>query len=205
MALLWVDLETTGLSSEHDRVLEIAAIVTDDALHELGRFHAVTNVARGCAYAELHSAVQDMHNANGLWMESLRSNLLVNGKGDSADDRFQAFIQEHCGDTGERKGPQLAGNTVSFDREFMRVHLPESFKLVHYRSLDVTGFNETAKRFWPAVYESRPRGGEAKHRAMSDIEESIAVYRHYLASLAPVTQNHDGTGASTVTITQEIR
>ena len=34
--LIWIDLEMTGLSPEHDRVIEIATVVTDKDLNVLG-------------------------------------------------------------------------------------------------------------------------------------------------------------------------
>ena len=42
--LLWVDLEMTGLDPEKDRILEVAAIVTDWNMEELGTFTAVVKV-----------------------------------------------------------------------------------------------------------------------------------------------------------------
>ena len=34
--LIWIDLEMTGLSPEHDRIIEIATVVTDKNLNVLG-------------------------------------------------------------------------------------------------------------------------------------------------------------------------
>ena len=34
--LIWIDLEMTGLSPEHDRIIEIATVVTDKDLNVLG-------------------------------------------------------------------------------------------------------------------------------------------------------------------------
>ena len=42
--LLWVDLEMTGLDPAQDRILEVAAIVTDWNMEELGTFTAVVKV-----------------------------------------------------------------------------------------------------------------------------------------------------------------
>lgn len=39
--LAWIDLEATGLIAAEHAVLEVAAIVTDDQLQEVHRFHRV--------------------------------------------------------------------------------------------------------------------------------------------------------------------
>lgn len=41
MSLVWVDLETDGLSPDCNHILEVAAIVTDDAFVEVARFERV--------------------------------------------------------------------------------------------------------------------------------------------------------------------
>ena len=39
--LAWIDLEATGLIAAKHAILEVAAIVTDDRLQEVDRFHRV--------------------------------------------------------------------------------------------------------------------------------------------------------------------
>lgn len=225
--LVFTDLETSGLDPQKNSLLEVAVIITDDALREVARFEQVVyweganaivdllneNADESC-FAELgvHPVVIKMHRDNGLWAKVPNGTALA-----TVDRELAAFIREHAVTRTERTDPatgeiqikddlpQLAGSTISFDRAFIAVHLPKTLAVLHYRNVDVSSFNETARRFWPAIYEARPRGGNKAHRGMADIEESIAVYKHYLASLAPVTQNHDGTGRSTVTITQVSR
>ena len=68
--LVFLDLETTGLDPTKDKILEVAVIVTDDALAELGHFHQVTDEASRMCLDDLHPVVQRMHCDNGLWMES---------------------------------------------------------------------------------------------------------------------------------------
>lgn len=176
--LLWVDLETTGLDPEHDKVLEVAAVVTEHAgndLVEVARFQAVTDGARYRDLWKLHPAVQAMHEKSGLWIEStLRGRPLA----DVASELY-AFIDANA------PRAQLAGSTISFDRAFMKKHLPSAHALLHYRNLDVSSLNEMARRWFPAAYATRPNADRPKeaaaHRAMDDILESIATLRHYLA------------------------
>lgn len=89
--LAWVDLETTGLDPRTCQVLEVAVVITDDQLNEVGS--AVEQIIPhgldlalladypedvALAYGKLHGVdpyVVDMHRNNGLWQE-LRSHEL---------------------------------------------------------------------------------------------------------------------------------
>ena len=42
--LLWIDLEMTGLSPVHDKILEVAAIATDWDLNEIATYTGVVKV-----------------------------------------------------------------------------------------------------------------------------------------------------------------
>lgn len=197
--LVWIDLETTGLSPTNDKVLEVACIVTNHALEEIARFSMVTSEAATAHFGALDPVVQRMHAENGLWLESAQSSLSL------ADVRaaLGSFLDSHLrtpgtgvyvGDnnwiTPEYVRPVLAGSTVSFNRAFLEVHMPRVAAMLHYRNLDVTSINELAKRFWPDAFEARPYQDELrpdKHRAMPDIESSLDVARYYARTLGPVS------------------
>lgn len=134
---------------------------------------------------DLDGYVAKMHWENGLWEKVRRGENI-----DIVDADLADFIQLHAHHVVETRvdKPQLAGSTISFDRGFLASRLPRSLAELHYRNLDVSTFNETAKRFWKPVYEARPKAEKAAHRGMADIEASIRVLRHYLASLVPVAQ-----------------
>lgn len=194
--LVWIDLETTGLDASKERILEVACIITDDALNEVARFERVTDEAQRTDFSKVNSYVIEMHFTNGLWRESLLAKKSEN-KLDMVDRALASFIWEHgCIKKLNANGevdlvsvvnPQLAGSTISFDRAFLAKHLHRSHDVLHYRNVDVSSFNEVAKRVWPAVYEGRPRDSAgATHRAMSDINDSLRVMRYYIEKLGPV-------------------
>lgn len=171
----------------------------------------VEMLAAGRSYSEVVSVIMPrlefgaapdeyvlaMHDKNGLWKDC------VNGLArDTVDRDLAAFVEKHgitmeCALIGpdgtsrfRRVMPQLAGSTISFDRGFIQHHMPRFAKTLHYRNCDVSTLNETARRFWPELHAARPNATMMKeditHRGMADIEESIRVYKHYLAGLTPV-------------------
>ena len=171
--LVWIDLETTGLDPDTEHVLEVACIVTDAAFVELGRWSAI----------KLDPVVREMHTTNGLLALVEAHGRYARGVDEMLCEWLQATAVINL--DGTATPPQLAGSTISFDRAFLRRHMPKSFGCLHYRNLDVSSFNEMARRQWPAVYEGRPRSDTKAHRAMIDVEESINVARYYARALIP--------------------
>ncbi len=183
--LLWVDLETRGLVATKEKLLEVDAIMTDDALVEVARFHRVTDQARYTDFTKVDPYVLQMHKDNGLWGESLTAG--IDGALHNVSNDLMKFIRDNCPEIepqegGAKKGPQLAGSTISFDRSFLQTHLPFAHGCLHYRNFDTTTLNELARRFWPKVHDARPRSGDKRHRAMADVEESLMVARYYAST-----------------------
>jgi oligoribonuclease len=207
--IVFLDLETTGLRATQHDVLEVAAIVTDDELREVARFHRVVAATR--RFSELDEFIRDMHTKNGLWAEAIRppddyihSTGVLYRQADGGtyplgevDHSLSEFIVKHAVKLGTNdKGqvtiarPQLAGNSIHFDRAFMKEHLPESEAQLHYRMIDVSTVDELARRFWKATHDARPKPNDA-HRAMPDVEHSLALARYYSAALqAPSSPAH---------------
>lgn len=204
--LVWIDLETTGLDPERHALLEVACIITDDALNEVARFESVIGLpvngdGRPVQFHETDEFVRNMHTANGLWDDirkafGSRCQGMFNS-GDysdlsAVDCRLAGLIRTHAvrvvTDEKGRKSverPQLAGSTISFDRAFMKKYLPRAEAELHYRSVDVSSLTELAKRFWPAVYEGRPKS-DSTHRAMPDIKHSVDLLRYYVGALCRI-------------------
>ena len=72
----------------------------------------------------------------------------------------------------------LAGNSVGQDRKFIDKYMPQLSEWLHYRTVDVSTVKELARRWYPVEYEAAPRKG-GSHRALGDIEESIAELKYY--------------------------
>jgi oligoribonuclease len=169
--LVWIDCEMTGLELSHDLLIEVACIVTDGELNELGDGIDLVINAPEQALLEMDPVVVKMHRDSGLDKAVLASTLTV----PEAEAQVLAFIREHAPEAG--KAP-LCGNSIATDRGFLARDMPELDTFLHYRMVDVSSVKELARRWYPRAYYASPekRGG---HRALTDIRESVEELRYY--------------------------
>lgn len=167
--LLWVDLEMTGLDSEQDVILEIAAEVTDFEFKTLASFEAVITHPEA-TLASMNEWSKEQHAASGL-VEKIRT---IGRPEDEVKHELVGFIKAQFGD----EPAILAGNSIHNDRLFIRRWWPEVEELLHYRMLDVTSF----KILMEAKYNLR-FGKKDVHRAFDDIQASVAELQFYLEKL----------------------
>ncbi len=172
--IVWIDCEMTGLSLQHDALVEVAALVTDYELTVLGE--GITVVIRPPAEAleQMDPFVREMHTTSGLLAEldhgvSMRE----------AEQRVLDYVRQWV---PEPRRAALAGNSVGTDRSFLARDMAELEAWLHYRVIDVSSIKELARRWYPRAYYNAPakNGG---HRALADIRESIAELRYYRAAV----------------------
>ena len=60
----------------------------------------------------------------------------------------------------------------------LAAYLSDVEEYLHYRSIDVSSVKELAKRWFPKECAGAPQKNSA-HRALGDIEESVAELRYY--------------------------
>ncbi len=167
--LVWIDLETTGLSVAKRVILEIASIVTDKDLNILDEgpdliiHHTEDELHRidaWCAQQYEYSGLLDASRASDI---SLRE----------AEQQTVAFIRKHT----HRKSSPLCGNSILLDRRFLMRYMPELHGHLSHRNLDVSTINELAYRWYPGVIPLVEK--DYAHRAASDIRASIEELRRY--------------------------
>lgn len=172
--LLWVDLEMTGLDPVEDRILEVAAIVTDWDFNEIATYEAAILVGPRLVERRMFKGP-----AKGFWesIPETRDALIAQNKekgrsGRTIENELLAFLDEHF----DQGTPIiLAGNSIHMDRRFIENEWHRLNERLHYRMLDVSA--------WKVVFEGRYRKKFAKreaHRALDDIRGSIEELRYYL-------------------------
>ncbi len=168
--IIWIDCEMTGLSLEHDALIEVAALVTDYELQQVGEGIDVVIRPPEAALTQMNDFVRDMHTTSGL-LDILAEGMSL----PDAQEAVLAHLKELVPEAG--KAP-LGGNSVATDRAFLQRDMPALEGHLHYRMIDVSSIKELARRWYPRAYFASPEknGG---HRALADITESIAELRYY--------------------------
>jgi oligoribonuclease len=169
--LVWIDCEMTGLDLGSDRLIEIAALVTDGELNILGDGVDVVIHADDAALDGMVQVVAQMHSKSGLTEEVRASTVDLA----AAEQLVLDYIRAHV---KQPNTAPLAGNSIGTDRGFIARDMPALDSYLHYRMIDVSSIKELCRRWYPRIYFGQPAKGLA-HRALADIHESIRELKYY--------------------------
>jgi oligoribonuclease len=169
--LVWIDCEMTGLDLGKDKLIEVAALVTDPELNVLGEGVDLVIHADDAALDAMPEVVREMHAKSGLTEEVRRSTVTMA----EAEEQVLAYVREFV--PNPRTAP-LCGNSIATDRGFLTRDMPTLDAYLHYRMIDVSSIKELCRRWYPRVYFGQPAKGLA-HRALADIRESIRELEYY--------------------------
>ncbi len=170
--LLWVDLEMTGLDTQNDVILEIAAEITDFNFKTLASYEARVRQPRDVVVKRMQ--------ANNWWQQYPHNrddflHRLDDGKDiEEVEKELIVLLKEHFG----AEPVVLAGNSIWNDRLFIKRYWPELDVKLHYRMLDVSSLKIVMQGKYGVVFEKKE-----VHRAFDDIQASIAELQHYLSVL----------------------
>lgn len=187
--LVWIDKETTGLDALNEVPLEMGIVLTD----RFGRLiqdgaanwfiadHFDFHWAR--RIEEMEPFVREMHEKSGL-LDDLSRLAKQSSTRTAGQVEVEAlhWLGHRFGRTfegDERKVPY--GSSLSLDRNFLAMWMPELNNWFHYRIGDVSAWREIVRARLPKVIEREPQKRNL-HRPLPDIVDSIQLYRHLAKS-----------------------
>lgn len=199
--LCFLDAETTGIWKPEapplPLILEVAAIVTDRALNELGRYAAVVDYRDLSYLTRTIPFVVDMHIKSGLW-EALQRR-----EGTVSLEEIERDLCQLVKDTSVVNGtpdtrPVIwAGFSPSaLDRPAIRHYMPSFYSLLHYRTLDVSTLNLVARNYAQANLER----DDAEHRAEPDAQASLEFFRRFCSLIERKARRRDKLEPSTASV-----
>ena len=192
--LAWIDMEMTGLAPDSDRIIELAAVITDGELNILAESESLVVHQSDAVLAAMDAWNTSTHGRSGLTEKVRQSRLDEAGAEQQMLDFLARWIPAGTS--------PLCGNSICQDRRFMARHMPALEAFFHYRNLDVSTVKELCKRWQPAI--ARGFTKRSAHTAMADIHESIDELRYYrehflraqpeaASAVAPLSQPGAGT------------
>jgi oligoribonuclease len=166
--LIWIDLEMSGLDPDKCEILELACIVTDSALKEVGEGIDLVIHQPDPVLEAMDDWCTRHHGQSGLTDAVKQSTISVR----AAELRTLDYLKRV---TNKGQSP-LAGSSVSHDRRFIDKYMPDLSAWLHYRTVDVSTVKELVKRWVPGLEMPTKKN---THRALDDIRESVEELRYY--------------------------
>lgn len=178
--LFFLDIETTGLCDKEDYMLEIACVAFDGSQTKGSRVQVIKPshdlpVDFSPWRERMNDYVLNMHTKNNLL------NDIDRGHGvplKDAENGIVDFVESFA--IGK---PIIAGNSIHFDRRFLRSQMPTLDGILSHRMFDCSTLKLFAANHWPDLVQART--AEVAHRALPDCLESIATYQHYVERFNP--------------------
>ena len=168
-ALIWIDLEMTGLNPDTDRIIEMACVITDGALNVVAEGPVLAVKQPDALLDGMDEWNKRTHGASGL-IERVKNSLVDEAE---AERQMLDFIGRHV----PAKRSPMCGNSICQDRRFLARTMPTLEAWFHYRNLDVSTLKELATRWRPTILNGFTK--KATHRALDDVRESIDELRYY--------------------------
>jgi len=168
-ALVWIDLEMTGLDPDKDCIIEMATIITDADLNIISEGPVLAIYQEDPVLEAMDEWNTRTHTASGL-VERVRTS----GYNETdAEALTLEFIRQYI---PKNRSP-LCGNSICQDRRFLHRNMPKLEAYLHYRNLDVSSIKELVVRWRPSLSDGFKK--KNTHQALDDIRESIDELRYY--------------------------
>ena len=168
-ALVWMDLEMTGLLPDKDHIIEMATIITDSELNIVSEGPVIAIHQPRELMESMDEWNTRTHGRTGL-TERVKVSRITERE---AEIETLDFIQRHV----PKNTAPLCGNSICQDRRFLYKYMPELCEWMHYRNIDVSSIKELARRWAPELITGFAKRGT--HKALDDIYESIEELKFY--------------------------
>ena len=167
--LVWIDMEMTGLEPDTDRIIEVAAIVTDMELNILAEGPVFAIHQSDETLDKMDNWNKGTHGRSGL-IDRVKASTVTEAEAELA---LIAFLKQYV----PAGTSPMCGNSICQDRRFMARGMPKLEAFFHYRNLDVSTLKELCKRWKPELIKGFKK--HQKHTALADIIESVEELRYY--------------------------
>lgn len=171
--LVWVDCEMTGLDPDKNKLLEIAVLITNYDLEIVARGPVLAIRQSEKTLQGMDAWNRRVHRKSGLLDRVRNEGVSVQ----QAEKEISAFVKRYC---YARTAP-LCGNNVGHDKRFIARHMPQLYRLLHYRIIDVSSIKMLVAEWYGGRYKAPPK--PEVHRALDDIEGSIDELRYYRSTV----------------------
>ena len=175
-ALIWIDMEMSGLNPETERILELAVVITDAQLNTVAEAPVLVVHQPDSVLDAMDNWNRSTHGKSGL-IDRVRASTLTEA---DAESRMVEFLAQHV----PSGVSPMCGNSVHQDRRFLVRYMPKLDEFFHYRLIDVSTLKELCRRWKPEVLGGMVKHG--KHEALADIHESIEELRYYRAQIMKI-------------------
>lgn len=175
-----LDLETTGLDERTCTILEASAQIVDPSTLYLFPGQCVDKIVAYPEMPEMEPGAEALHRASGLYDEVYFGTTPVVHRN---HHRFPEYAQglkdlDDClsllfGEVAEQGELYLAGNSVHFDKAFLKVHCPKAHAWLSHRVVDLS----TIRAMRKAWLEPELQKSTAAHRAKADWQMSLEELR----------------------------
>lgn len=174
--LLWMDVETTGLDPDHDRILEVELRCTDmKGVLCVGGFHRVIGLAgRNVSITDENFKAWRMHCANGLLEDAL--------DGGYAEAATANALEEYVDSLAQSFTLHPAGSNPQFDLDFIGRLCPNL--PLHYHRIDMATLRDSLEA---AGWDVKPEGetpAASAHRTGTCLDRDIRQYARIIHHLA---------------------